>query len=142
MKELKIKLQIPKVTLFYLIGTKENVYEWFCKKIDGMKTEKYKRLATLERDNFKKRYDSPEKKLSMGTTRRIKDSMIFFIWINTKAAKTIRRQLSVAVHEDRHFSDYLEDIHGIHDTEYFAYLENYLYDELEKFLINKKEEQK
>ena len=141
MKELKIRLQVPGSLIIYIIGTKEEVYEWFCKKIDGLKNKKQKRITVDERERFKNRYFNSEKR-SMGATRNLGNSGAFLIWINTDSAKTKRRQLSTVVHENRHLSDHLEERYGIHDTEFYAYLENYLYDELEKLLTNKKEEQK
>ena len=148
MKKTIIKLAVPKYTIVYLIGTYEEVIEWFDKKIKetegDKKKNKLRNLLISKLRNFKK-YEEPDKNglrkcdggKTGGLTIKLEIGKSDLVWINTKSAKTRRVQLLSIVHENRHISDHIENSKGICDSEFFAYLEGYLYDQLYELLTKK-----
>ena len=147
MKKTIIKLEVPKYRIIYLIGTYEDVVEWFEKKIMETEEKKNKKMKTLfesRLEKFKKNEETEKdgrRKCDGGKTGGLTIGLevgrVDFVWINTRSAKTKKAQLSVVVHENRHISDHIERYRGISDSEFFAYLEGYLYDQLYELLTKK-----
>ena len=146
MKKLIINLPVPKYKIIYIVGNYEDVAIWIKGKIETADNKQLRNLLEERLENFimNEEVDSKgHRKIdggkTVGLTIKLVKGQADLIWINTRNCKTKRKQLSTVVHENRHIADHIEKYRGIHDSEFFAYLEGYLYEQIEE-LVNKKEE--